>query len=289
VETVGEHPVPAGPLAVRWLAYEVVPPRAGVVAGARLVLENAGSATWRSRGKEGVQLAYHWLDGHGNAIVWDGIRTALDEPVAPGQRLEIRMQVRAPIPPGRYRLAFDLVDEHRCWFAEVGSAPLELELDVGRRISHRGLAALVGWGERYIVEATWERLFSLEEPIVRQAEAVALVLLPPGVVLPRDWSSRVLDAHEEGYAAVGGSVEPIGTRTWRRRSDAALAPWAPGTGRNPSFAHPLLCPSVIYGTETTWVPDVEGLPALEPPRDDAWIYDGRIAIKAPLRADRRRG
>src|SRR5262245_61888387 len=113
MERVGEHPVPAGPLAVRWRAYEVPAFRAGVAATARIELANAGSARWRSRGKEGVQLAYHWLDELGNAIVWDGVRHAFESPVTPGAEVALEVRILAPIPPGPYRLAFDLVEEHR--------------------------------------------------------------------------------------------------------------------------------------------------------------------------------
>ena len=120
------HAVPAGPLAVRWFAFDVPPLRAGARGIARVTLENAGSATWRSQRDEGVQLAYHWLDSLGNPIVWDGRRTALPHPVPPGERLELPVRVTAPIPPGDYVLAFDLVHEHRFWFAEIGNAPLEL-------------------------------------------------------------------------------------------------------------------------------------------------------------------
>jgi hypothetical protein len=41
--------------------------------------------------------------------------------------------VRGPIPPGRYKLAFDLVDEHRFWLAELGNFTPELEVDVAPR------------------------------------------------------------------------------------------------------------------------------------------------------------
>src|SRR5919109_1050553 len=107
MQLVGEHPVPVGPLAVRWRAWTLDEPRAGEVCGARVALENAGSATWRSRGREGVQLAYHWLDPLGNAIVWDGIRTPLPRPIAPGDSFVLDACVRAPRPPGRYRLPLD--------------------------------------------------------------------------------------------------------------------------------------------------------------------------------------
>ena len=39
---MGEHPVPAGPLAVRWLAHELGPVQAGALTRAHVVVENAG-------------------------------------------------------------------------------------------------------------------------------------------------------------------------------------------------------------------------------------------------------
>src|ERR671911_575603 len=144
---VGEHPVPAGPLAVRWLAYELPELRAGVAAPARVALRNDGTATWRTRGESGVQLSHHWLDDRGNAIVWDGPRVGFERPVAPGEEVELETSLRAPQPPGRYRLAFDLVEEFRFWFAEVGSSPLELDVVVSPRIAERRLAVVVHGGE----------------------------------------------------------------------------------------------------------------------------------------------
>ena len=47
MERVGEHAVPVGPLAARWLAYELEEQRAGVETRARVRVENAGSAPWR--------------------------------------------------------------------------------------------------------------------------------------------------------------------------------------------------------------------------------------------------
>ncbi len=138
MERVGEHPVPAGPLAVRWLAYELPELRAGTVGTARLRLQNAGSATWRARGDAGVLASYHWLDDRGNPIVWDGVRTPLEHPVEPGETAEIELVLGSPQPPGRYRLAFDFLEEFRFWWSEVGVTPLELEVEV--RPLHRRAA-----------------------------------------------------------------------------------------------------------------------------------------------------
>src|SRR5688572_14946556 len=115
-----------GPLAARWRLLSLEPPRAGALGEAALEVENAGTAVWRA----GIKAAYHWLDERGNPLVWDGVRTGLPDELEPGARRAVRLRVRAPIPPGRYRLAIDLVDEGRLWFAEAGSEPLELEADV---------------------------------------------------------------------------------------------------------------------------------------------------------------
>jgi hypothetical protein len=165
VEPVGEHPVPAGPLAARWLGYELEPPQAGTLTRARVALENAGSAPWRN-----LNLSYHWLDERGNPIIWDGLRYEVS--AAPGERVEKDIQLRGPIPPGHYRLAFDLVDEQRFWLAELGNFTPEVEIDVAPR------------------DATSARAH-----------------LPPDANLDPDWEERVYAAHAEGYAAVGGSID----------------------------------------------------------------------------------
>jgi len=270
MQAVGEHPVPAGPLAVRWLAYALPELRAGASATARLRLENAGSAPWRSRADAGVQLSYHWLDDRGNAIVWDGPRTAFGRPVEPGETAEVKLDLQAPQPPGPYRLAFDLVEEHRFWFAEIGSSPLELPVEVRPRIEERRLAVVVHGGADD--EETTAALAAQDEPVV-ETDAVATAHLVPGAIPAPDWARRVLDAHAEGFVAVGGSLE---TR------EKALRPWAPGGGRNPAFPHPLLLPSLLHGEPVEHL----GLPAYSP-ADDPWLYDGRIRLR--LRRGRRRG
>src|SRR5437868_7701012 len=123
-----------GPLVVRWRSLEHAPLEAGALQQPVVEAENLGTATWRTRGpEEGLFLAFHWLDQRGNAIVWDGERTPLERDVAPGETLRQAFALRGPIPPGRYRLAVDLVEEHRFWLAELGNAPYEEDVDVLRR------------------------------------------------------------------------------------------------------------------------------------------------------------
>jgi hypothetical protein len=255
---VGEHTVPKGPLAVRWLACEVGTVRAGARGHARVALENAGLLGWAH---PRVRLAYHWLDELGNPIHWDGLHTVLPHPVEPNGQLEATLDLRGPIPPGRYRIAFDLVDEGTCWFSEVGNLAPELEVTVQPRIE-RALAAIGGDAE------TDKALAAQDEPLVDAATAEAVAHLAPGCLPARD------------YAIVGGS---IAARTGlRRKAPPELEPWAPGGGRMPAFAHPLLCPSVVRELEPEWVDPVCELPAAtraEGFDPEPWLYDGRIALE----------
>jgi len=213
-------------------------PRAGVLGSARVEIENAGSAAWR----DDVACSYHWLDALRNPIVWDGIRTPLARSVEPGDRLTLRIGVRAPMPPGSYRFALDLVAEHRAWFGELGAAGPEEELDVLPRVEAERLAD------------------------------VADLHVPPGWELAPGAEELALAAHAEGYAVVAPSVDPP------RRLRRALSAWSDTAGRDPGFAHPLLCPSVLRGVELDRLPDVEGLAAFAPPADEPWIYDGRVSV-----------
>jgi hypothetical protein len=230
-----------GPLVVRWRALEHGPIQAGALHAATVVAENAGSAAWRTRGPEdGLHLAYHWLDERGNPIVWDGERTALERTVEPGEVLRQQMTIRGPLPPGRYRLAVDLLEEHRFWLAELGNAEHREDLDV----------------------------------LPRDASA-ARAFIPDGAEPEPGWYERVAALHAEGYAAVGGAiVEP---RRLRRRRTPELEPYAPGGGRHPRFPHPLLCPSLLPPLEPN--DGVAGLPAYRPDGEEPWMFDGRAVIR----------
>jgi hypothetical protein len=111
--------------------------------------------------------------------------------------------------------------------------------------------------------------------------------LPTGADLDPEWEERAYVAHTEGYSAVGGSVEV--TAGLLRRAPAELEPYAPGGGRNPAFAHPLVCPSLLPPLEPN--DNVLGLPAWRPEGDEPWLYDARIRLRLrlPPRSGRRRG
>ena len=278
------HGVPAGPLAVRWLAHDLPPQRAGATTIGTLELENAGTAAWRSRPGRDIHLSYHWLDPLGNPIVWAGAFILLPERVAPGERINVWVTVRAPIPPGAYRLAFDLVNEGRYWFRELGNERLELDVDVLPGIAHRTLAVSVAPGDADLAALTHAALAAQEESISPDGEGEATAYLAAGARPAADWSRRILDAHEEGFVAVGGAVEVEGGLLERRAAAKELAPWSAGFGRSPGWALPLLCPSLLAGTAG---PGPGGLPAVDPAAvEGPTLCDGRIQVAVPARAVR---
>jgi hypothetical protein len=279
---VPERPVASGPLAARWVWYDLPPQRAGATAYARAELENAGTAAWEPGADGQVSVSYHWLDPLGNPIVWAGLFSPVKEPVPPGGRIETWFSIEAPMPPGRYRLSLDVVSEGRCWFSELGTEPLELEVEVGPRLERRALSVRVSAGNEQFRAQTLAALEAQEEPLVEDDDAEAIAHLVPGCLPERDWSRRLLDAHSEGYAVVGGSVEPRGSMLAKRKAAAVLAPWAPVGGRNPAFGQPLICPSIVREHGASWE-DVAGLPALRAPASP-WIYDARIRLPVAVDA-----
>jgi hypothetical protein len=221
-------------------------PQAGAVETVPVEVENAGTIDWGP----GINIAYHWLDDRDNPIVWDGYRSAAP-PLRPGERGSVEVKVRAPIPPGPYRLAFDMVAEGRAWFSELGSPMLARDLHVAKRA-----------GEPNAVLPAW--------------------------VEPRGgWAERVRAAHAEGYGVVAGAIDWAGGALHPR--PRALAPYEPGPGRIPGFGAPLLCPSVLPGIELEPLGEVAGLPAFAAPapQTEPWLYDGRIVLTARPQSGRR--
>ncbi len=79
---------------------------------------NTGRQSWPSSGNAPVRLGYHWLDGSGNAVVWDGGRVALPRDVAPGRDMSLTLSVRAPDHDGDYVLVWDMVQDGGIgWFS----------------------------------------------------------------------------------------------------------------------------------------------------------------------------
>jgi hypothetical protein len=104
---------------LQWIAGE--PPaewRANRLVHVPATVRNASSATWPARGATRVALAYHWLDSAGQPVVFEGLRTALPKDVAPGESVELELEIATPREPGDYILELDALRERVAWFSD---------------------------------------------------------------------------------------------------------------------------------------------------------------------------
>jgi len=91
-----------------------------------LTVHNHGFLPWDSTGPQPVFLSYHWLDRSGAALVYDGVRTPLPRPLAPGESCRVTLRVEVPPAPGRRVLAVDMVHEGVTWFSQAGASMLRV-------------------------------------------------------------------------------------------------------------------------------------------------------------------
>ena len=280
---VPPHPVPAGPLAVRWLGYELpAVPRRRVAVRARSSSRTPGSATWRSRRRT---------------------RRPSRLPLARSARQPDRLGgTRSRRSRGRSRRASASTlgsrFERRCRRAATGSrstsstraasgsrssatsrssststsAPRIAGAHAGRR--GRGPARPSSPRRR---ERRSRRRRSRCADRRRRRSRIPRRRLPPAP----DWSRRVLDAHAEGYR---GRRRARSTSRAAGRDAARLAELARGaraSGARPAGRMPLLCPSSVRPRRPTHH-GLEPSPACPPSTpaelDEPWLCDGRIRV-----------
>jgi len=103
-------------------------------------IKNAGDALWRARkggsitGK--VRLAIKdWYTADRKPLFAPppAERAFLDRAISPGEETEVFLKAHAPETEGRYLIQLDLVDENICWFADQGSAPAWVPVEVKSR------------------------------------------------------------------------------------------------------------------------------------------------------------
>jgi ubiquinone/menaquinone biosynthesis C-methylase UbiE len=97
---------------------------------------NRGTATWLPSDAQfgGVALGAHLHDAAGKLITFDLHRERLTAPpreIVPGETVRLRMSL-PPQTAGRYLLEIDCVAAGVAWFAQLGSRPAQLALEVPR-------------------------------------------------------------------------------------------------------------------------------------------------------------
>jgi hypothetical protein len=113
-----------------WYRAEIEAPaeiaiRTGDVVSVPVQVTNAGRGAWYPDASDPFLLSYHWMALDGERVVeFEGLRTSLPTVVTSGQTVTLDARVRAPGVPGRYRLLWDVVIEHRLWFSMDADAEL---------------------------------------------------------------------------------------------------------------------------------------------------------------------
>ncbi len=105
--------------AIDWLDVPMPPViRPGATLQFRARVRNASGQVWRHKGATRVALAYHWFRPDGSRVEWDGLRSMFKQDVAPGETVELDLEIEAPKAPGSYVIELDAVREQIAWFSE---------------------------------------------------------------------------------------------------------------------------------------------------------------------------
>lgn len=81
-------------------------------------IENGSTEVWETAPEQPLFAAYHWYDEAGNVHEFDGRRTALAKPVAPGEALAMEVDIVNPSQSGDYQLMVTMVMEGQFWMEE---------------------------------------------------------------------------------------------------------------------------------------------------------------------------
>jgi LysM repeat protein len=96
-------------------------------------VRNDSSMIWRRFSDHPVRVGYHWLK-NGQRVNVEDMRTQLPHDVLGGQSVELNeVMATAPAESGVYTLELDMVHELVTWFADKGSTPLQVEIQVQAR------------------------------------------------------------------------------------------------------------------------------------------------------------
>ena len=95
-----------------------------------VTVTNTGTAAWPDADGVPINLGYHWVDGAGQMVAFDGQRTPLGQRVLPGASVTVGLRVLPPESAGEYRLQVDMVKESVAWLSWQGVAMLEFPITV---------------------------------------------------------------------------------------------------------------------------------------------------------------
>lgn len=93
-------------------------------------VQNISPVPWEYEARLPIMLGNHWADETGRMIRQDDGRAMLPNAMAPGEKVDLSLNIKIPPTPGRYTLELDLVQESVAWFKEKGAQTLQLPVEV---------------------------------------------------------------------------------------------------------------------------------------------------------------
>ena len=101
---------------------------AGAIEKLAVGVRNASTAPWPD--DRFVNLGNHWRSTDGTILRLDDGRASMGSTVAPGDAVDLTLEMQAPTDPGDYLLELDLVIEGVAWFADQGSPTVTIPVRV---------------------------------------------------------------------------------------------------------------------------------------------------------------
>ncbi len=102
--------------------------RHGTSVGGTVRVANTGDTTWLRGGDETgrVRLGFQLMSPERRLLDLDFARAEIPRDLVPGEEAEIELRLAVPEAALSYVLKIDMVDEHICWFEDMGSLPVYL-------------------------------------------------------------------------------------------------------------------------------------------------------------------
>jgi len=166
-----------------------------------VTVQNIGAQIWNASGEAPTRLGYHWYDSENNPITLAAYpgNSSLREDVPPqGMATFENVVVRAPIPQGKYKLAFDLTHEGVTWFSAAGAKTFEAQVAVKT--------------DAPPFVAQFQEIFAIPQNQITAGETVSgrVIVRNAGAAL---WDAQGAEAVQLGYRWHNALGEEVNTPT----------------------------------------------------------------------------
>lgn len=97
-----------------------------------VIIKNTSNFIWSAVGDHPTNFSYRWIATDGTVVTFegDGYRTPLPSSLYPGESIALNAVLRTPPQPGKYTLAFTMVQELISWFSDQTSTYPQFSVNV---------------------------------------------------------------------------------------------------------------------------------------------------------------